>query len=266
MRSHTTKEVCAVIVSYNPESILEDNIKSLLPQVGRCLIVDNGSSVRTPLEEYQKKYGVIVHYLQKNMGIAYALNVGLQYCVKNGFALMLSMDQDTVLNKNAVYVLLECMTNSGSASVGINWDNKIKKNQYVKYLITSGNLVKTFAAQQIGGYDNKLFIDSVDFDFSLRLVDAGYKLMKVAKAKAIHNLGNRQGDSNYITHSVNRYAYIYRNHFYLCRKYIINHPLFVFKKNIILLIDLIQILLFDKDRILKIKILKESYCEYKKML
>ena len=40
-------DICAVIVTYNPDSSFEQNVRALLPQVGKLVIVDNQSSSAT---------------------------------------------------------------------------------------------------------------------------------------------------------------------------------------------------------------------------
>ena len=259
------KDICAVIVSYNPTAILLRNIESLLKQVSRVLVVDNGSTDTKFLTKVEEEYAISMIKLKINTGVAYALNQGLSWCIKNSYKLMLTMDQDTILSDNAVLELLKAMHRFDAQSVGINWDKTMKKDEEVSYLITSGNLVFSDIASEVGGYDDQLFIDSVDFDFSLRLSDYGYKMIKVTKAIAEHQIGERQEGSNYTTHSVNRYYYIYRNHFYLTRKYWQGHKLFCLKKHMALAMDFIEILLKDTDRCEKIKMLRRGYLAAKSM-
>ena len=108
----------------------------------------------------------------------------------------------------------------------------------------------------IGGYDEKLFIDSVDFDFSLRLLDRGYKLVKVANATANHVIGEGEEKRflffkvKYYTHSKERYYYISRNHFYILNKYK-RHVMFCIKKRISFAIDMLRIIVVDDKRMEK---------------
>lgn len=262
----TKDNICAIIVSYNPTQIILDNINSLCPQVDYVLVIDNGSEKKEHLERIKEKFNVNIMYLHENKGIAGALNKGIEWCALKGYLLVLTMDQDTILDDNAVSEMLIAMSNTGAHSVGINWDGTARKDEDVRYLITSGNLVLLESVLSIGGFDEQLFIDSVDFDFSLRLSDCGYKMLKAAKAKAKHQLGEIQGESNYTTHSVWRYYYIYRNHFYLTKKYWKNHKVFCLRKQLALVYDLINILLRDKEKSDKIKMLKRGYRDAKSML
>ncbi len=253
------EEICAVIVTFNPEKVFLENVHSLRKQVGMVIVVDNGSTKCEYLEAASREFCFDVLKLEGNHGIGYALNRGLQQCVEKGYPLMLTMDQDTVLGDNAVDEMLQVLNDTAAPSVGINWDGVIHKDKEVQYLITSGNLLQVDAAISIGGYDEKLFIDSVDFDFSLRLSERGGNMIKVTKAKARHQLGERQGEKGYITHSKERYYFIYRNHFYLIRKYWKKHKLFLLKKNMALFWDLILILLKDEEKKEKLCMIKKGY-------
>ena len=258
------KDICAVIVSYDPGSILLDNIEALLPQVHRCILVDNGSHNDEIVKEAEERYGVEVIELGENKGIAFALNVGLEYCVKNEFPMFLSMDQDTVLEPDAVDHLAKALIEEGAVSAGINWDRSISKDKSVEYLITSGNLVLVEAAKSIDGFDASLFIDSVDFDFCLRLRDKGYKIVKVADAGARHNLGDETGSGRFRTHSAFRWYYISRNHFYIIKKHGSRHRLFCLKKRAAFLKEMIMLAMWDKERGAKFKALLQGYRDYKR--
>ena len=257
------RDICAVIVSYNPEPLLLENIEALLPQIHRCLVVDNGSTEQTVLQEAKRKYGIDVIELGENKGIAFALNVGLEYCAQKGYPLVLTMDQDTVLFTNAVECLLKAMLKEGAVSAGINWDRSISETKCVEYLITSGNLVTVEAAKSIGGFDEALFIDSVDFDFCLRLQDKGFTIVKVADAGAKHNLGEKTGSRWFRTHSAFRYYYISRNHFYILHKFEKSHRWFCIKKRIAFAREIVLLTLFDRERTSKYKALLQGYRDFK---
>lgn len=268
-RKYSSNDVCAVIVSYNPSAIMLENLTALIPQTGKCLIVDNGSQERDVLDSALDRLPAEAVFLGDNKGIGTALNKGLEYCRNHGYTLILTMDQDTVLKDGAVEALLKTMNESGAVSVGINWDDGIRTDTPVDYLITSGNLLQVEPVMALGGYDEELFIDSVDFDISLRLKDAGYTLLKVAAAGARHNLGETEGRKilglipcQYNTHSAARYFYISRNHYYLIDKYREKHRNFCRKKSIVFFVDRMKILLFDKERKEKIKAIRKGKKAY----
>ena len=148
----------------------------------------------------------------------------------------MTMDQDSRLKDNCVLSLLKGI-NDGFDSVGPNYDNKQISGDYkkVRFLITSGNLMTICALRSIGGFDGNLFIDSVDFDISLRLRKAGYRLAIVNDARMEHFIGERNTDNKgdeIFEHSVIRHYYIARNHYYILNKYFLFDPVFCIKKHI----------------------------------
>ena len=264
---YTREDICAVIVTYNPEAVFEEALAALTPQVAHVIAADNGSGGPGAAERLKRaeRAGAEIIRLGENKGIACALNRGAAEGRRRGYRLLLTMDQDTILAPDAAEELLKVLNTTEAQSVGINWDGKAEKDEEVSYLITSGNLVTAEAVEQVGGYDEALFIDSVDFDFSLRLADYGYKMIKAAKARAVHRLGETQDGGRYATHSVERYYYIYRNHFYLIRKYRKGHRGFCLKKQAALGLDLGRILLFDRERKDKFRMLAKGYRDSKKI-
>ena len=271
MYSYSIDDICAVIVTYNPDiDVLKKNIESLSKQVNHCLIVDNGSQM--DFEVDCQNNWITKLCLNENKGIAYALNEGLKYCTENGYKLLLSMDQDSILYEEAVNELL-VVINRGVDSAGINWDNRCEEDKEVEFLITSGNLLKTEALNTINGYDTNLFIDSVDFDVSLRLKDAGYKLVKVYRARATHEIGviNKKAKLlgiipiKYYSHTPERYYYISRNHYYILKKFNKTHSIFCIKKRIHFIIDIIKLILIDTEKRKKITAIKKGKKVYHKL-
>lgn len=240
-------DVFAVMVTYNPDRSVIDNVAALLNQVAEVLIIDNGSNVQTMgyLIEISKKERVSIIYNNNNKGIAYALNQGLAEAKSKNFKLFLTIDQDSTLHKNCIESMIKVMNdNDGLISVGPNYHNKgpIANDVYneVDVLISSGNLTYTDLAVSSGGYTNKLFIDSVDFDFSLTLKQNGGKLARVYDARMDHKLGElievRISKLHFFLtmHSPLRHYYMYRNHYYIMKKFIYKYPKFCIKKELVM--------------------------------
>jgi rhamnosyltransferase len=104
----------------------------------------------------------------------------------------------------------------------------------VSYAITSGNLVRVSVFDQVGLYDEGLFIDCIDFDFCLRLRHAGYAIYRVPAALMRHQLGDPVEVPSalrryYALHSPLRRYYMYRNFMYLAERYLLEFPFFIVK-------------------------------------
>ena len=92
----THQDVCAVIVAFNPSERLLENVAALRPQVAEVVVVDNASSPST-LQDIQEveKCGAKVFYNEENLGIAAALNIGVNYALEQGYAWIATFDQDS---------------------------------------------------------------------------------------------------------------------------------------------------------------------------
>ena len=257
--------VLGIIVLFHPdlaEAMI--NIKSLKEQVEKVLIIDN-----TPIES-KVDYdffddGIICISNGENLGLAYALNQGLDYAQKNNFRYYITVDQDTCLSESAVHNMLKVFEKSKAVgSVGAHYSGKSTKLNKVQFLITSGNLTSTEVSKSVGGYNNDLFIDSIDFDFSLKIRQAGFHLYLAAGAVMHHKIG----ESHYIKllffkikiqiHSIQRYYYISRNHYYILKKYGKFFKVFCFKKRIIFFWEKVKLFLFHPDKAQKFAEIKRG--------
>ena len=283
-------KVAAIIVSYNPDKNLLDSVNLLISQVEKIIIVDNGSR-----EEKRKDISSIkdidnerieIIFNEENLGIATALNIGVREALKQGFNWILTMDQDSKASKDMVEKMFEVYNNidekerKSILSIFPNFVDKriqsIEENsvmntyEYVDADITSGNLVKAEVFDKVGFFDDSLFIDLVDTDFCMRLNEKNIKMIKVRDAILYHSLGESQsvksifGKFNTSNHSALRRYYMTRNRFYIWEKYkdlnsfTLNRDKKLFKK------EFIKIILGEKDKVNKIKMVFKGYKDYKK--
>lgn len=255
---YSSKDVCSVIVSYNDASRIENNIRLLQADGATVVVVDNGSNPETvaQLLELRQKYGITLIQNKDNWGIAAALQQGLDFAYAHHYKLLLTLDQDSSLCQGSLEEMIRVLNEDQSiASVGPVYDLKDvaateKPPQYVDYLITSGSLTKVNQAVCIGGFDEELFIDGVDFDFSLNLRQNGYKLAIAPGAHLKHTIGEIYKvktplcNISISIHSPLRYYYMIRNHIVLRKRYQRNFALFFFKKDIAMIVDLFRVRLF----------------------
>lgn len=283
-------KVAAIIVSYNPDKNLLDSVNLLISQVEKIIIVDNGS-----IEEKRKDISSIkdidnerieIIFNEENLGIATALNIGVREALKQGFNWILTMDQDSKASKDMVEKMFEVYNNidekerKSILSIFPNFVDEriqsIEENsvmntyEYVDADITSGNLVKAEVFDKVGFFDDSLFIDLVDTDFCMRLNEKNIKMIKVRDAILYHSLGESQsvksilGKFNTSNHSALRRYYMTRNRFYIWERYkdlnsfTLNRDKKLFKK------EFIKIILGEKDKVNKIKMVFKGYKDYKK--
>lgn len=192
--------VAAGIVLYNPEwGRLKENINSVFPQVDMLVLVDNGSDNICEVESYCTKYPeqIVLIKNNKNEGIAKALNQIIEFCSKKGAEWVLTLDQDSVCSDNFIKQMLPYTRRDNIGIIcpavcdrndkyGKKYNSEI---DYVPLCITSGSLINTEIWERIGGYDEKMFIDMVDFEYCMRLKKEGFVIVRVNSACLLHECG-----------------------------------------------------------------------------
>lgn len=253
-----TEDICAVIISFNGIDKILNTIDALVNQVGFIYIVDNGSDqiILEVIEKHTFLYdNVFLFKINENMGIGKALNIGLHEAKKLNCKWLLTMDQDSISNENMIFEFQKSSKENPSImcftpNININNNNENKSNAFVDYAITSGNLINIKVFDIIGLYNEELFIDNVDIEFSLRLKASDIKMLRVSNAGMQHELGDSVNypkliSKFYAKHSALRRYYMTRNLFFLIKKYLSKYPLFIIKLSILQVILYLLILFFD---------------------
>lgn len=225
--------IIAGVVTYNPEiPLLQKNLSALLELVDQVILVDNCSVNLNDIKlvvEYVDRITLIENH--SNMGIACALNEIMEKAIDHGYSWVLTMDQDSIAPDNLISEYEKYLDSSVGILCPIIYDRN-KKQKPMIYLgtheiiecITSGSLVNVSAWQKVNGFDEKLFIDGVDFDFCERLRKAGYRILEVGTIILSHAIGNITmrkflfWDVSVKNHSAFRKYYIARNTIYLAKK------------------------------------------------
>ena len=228
------QEICAGIVTFNPNILLLiENINSIRGQFEELIIVDNGSENIEEIEEIAKEKKVILIRNSANYGIAKALNQLMEVGESLGYKWLLSLDQDSVcpteyyetvmpfFKVENIGIVAPVVNDRDTGIIGHRPNNDFLE---VKTCITSGACIPISVWKVIGGYDEKMFIDSVDFDFCYRLRKKGYKIIQIKSLKIQHSVGDVNKKRFFFTHinirehSAFRYYYIAQNRMYYPRK------------------------------------------------
>lgn len=259
--------IYAGIVSYNPEiTRLEQNIKAIIGQVEKVVIFDNGSINQKEVYRLSNEKTVILSS-EKNLGIAAALNYLMKYCEDNNILWMLSLDQDSICPSNYVIDMMPYLSldkKIGIVAPVINDRNigivgHLPKEKYmnVNTCITSGAFVRVDIWKCVNGYDEYMFIDSVDFEFCYKVRKLGYKIIQIRDVQLVHELGNSKKCKflfwkiSINGHSAFRKYYISRNNIY----YPLKHKLWLhlIRGNLRNLFLLITVMLYEADKQEKIQ-------------
>ncbi|HAT4202276.1 TPA: glycosyltransferase family 2 protein [Clostridium perfringens] len=282
-------KVCCVVVTYNIGKKFYECFDSVINQVEFVVIVDNGSDKETinVLKGLESQSNVKVIYNFENLGIATALNKGVKYAIKNKYEWILTMDNDSRATTNMVSSMLEWYKELGNKNNVVSifpeyiekYSIKDKENcfsklcdykfQYISFDNTSGNLVKSSVFEKIGLFREDFFIDSVDHDFCLRIKKNNYKLAKIKGVKLLHSLGNTK-TINLLGKRVNCSNHSALRRYYITRNRCIMRKLYKYDKEYIkydrktFLNENIKILLFEKDKLNKIKMSLRGYKDYRR--
>lgn len=184
-------EVVAGIVLYNPDiDILKKNIFILKKMVSKIIIYDNTEyKDGKNLEKQLKNDSTIYISENKNLGIAYALNKIMEKAKELNSKWCFSFDQDSKIPEN---IYSEYSKYFDDNNLGIlcsqfidhrrkfmKVDSTNENFTEVKKCITSASCTRVDVWEKVGKYDDKLFIDLVDNDFSKRVFYEGYKIYRV---------------------------------------------------------------------------------------
>lgn len=239
-----SKNICAVIVTYQPNvEILRALVGVLAGQVGAILIVDNTGCDDSFPDVVPSVGEVHVLVQARNIGLAAAQNVGIEWAKAHAFRYVLLMDQDSTPSDDMVSVLLRALdTLSASqkvAAVGPAFHdlredraapfvrighlfNRKLWCQYEQQLITcdfligSGMLIPLDVIDAVGCMNSELFIDNVDLEWSFRVRAMGYLLYGVCAASMHHRLGDARrrlpfGFGHIVVHRPERLYFMMRN-------------------------------------------------------
>lgn len=247
--NYTVANWGVVIVTYNPDvKQLEEKIEQLVKCSENIIIVNNGHS----LELFQFPQSQVIN-LDKNMGIAYAQNLGAKFLRDKSIEKIFFLDQDSDISEEFFYQMLltwdevqQIDSHLGMLSPrvidknfkttqkltilnssGMNQSVFTGKHSIIKdtFPISSGILVATDVYFAVGGETSELFIDFVDYDLNLKLKSSGYNIYSTNNAAIYHSIGKKTvrnffGKKIYPTnHAIFRDYYFVRNAIYLSRKY-----------------------------------------------
>ncbi len=263
--------LAGVVILYNPDEKVINNILSYIDYVERLYLIDNSDIVDKDIINKLKCIKKVQYiYNGENLGISISLNKILRFINKK-YKYLLTMDQDSYFKKLYIerYVkqikFLE-KNNIISLSLNLKITNIKEKSdvtwKYVNYCMTSGNIINVSKFLEIGGFDEDLFIDEVDHEICYRLNKLGYKIVMFKTGIYMeHSLGQRKKFIGfyYREHNYQRVYYIIRNKLKIANKYKsvrVRYYLSIVKK-------ILKILFLESDKIKKIKSVKMAIYDYK---
>lgn len=249
--------VAAVVSSFNPGPELVENVKALMEQVDRVTVVDDGSTrdVSEVLDALKDNGATIVR-LERNSGIAAALNAGIRAELAAGnVQWILTMDQDSRLGPGYVDHALETAASStdpgtvGMVSAESHNGAAVKlyapasSEPEVFDPMQSGSLIRAEIFRKAGLLDEGLFIDCVDSEFNARLRGHSFRLLAGRGCDLLHSLGESRPmrilgwhaaigtkKLSVYYHAPFRVYYMSRNNLVLAKRYALTQPRWVLSR------------------------------------
>jgi rhamnosyltransferase len=269
--------ICAVMVTFFPDSGAVERARLIVHQVGAVIVVDNGSG---------PEHEDILHTLSRiprltllqndtNVGLATALNQGVRWAKNHGFEWVLLFDQDSTPLDSMVSELSHiCLALGREASTTLIGSNFVDVNSGrawlnspddpnrswvdTKTMTTSGTLMPISAFHTLGPFRSDLFVDLVDMEYSLRAKSRGFSVVASVRPLMLHTVGAKKRrrllwrtvwPSN---HPPQRRYLMARNSVLLIREYGARDPTWALATVSALVKSLILVLLYEDSRLSKL--------------
>lgn len=276
------------IVTYNPNLEKLNNALNVYKKLNLSVnIYDNGSKNYTQLKKMSIKFSNIYIITEnKNLGIAYALNKNFALSKKHGLKWVITFDQDSVITEEFLKkYLVDISKLSTDSQIAIICTKVLDKNtgkiifgkgtHYERIkdpqnIITSGSCIRVSSWENIDKFNDELFIDFVDTDFQERILLNGFKIVRCNNIVLVHEIGKTTDKKigPFIIHCSNhnsfRRYYMVRNRLFFYRKYYGYFP--YIGALIRLSLGTLKIVLFEKEKKLKVYAFLKGWRDYRKLM
>ncbi|MCK5665528.1 MAG: glycosyltransferase family 2 protein [Thiotrichaceae bacterium] len=275
--------ISGVVVLYHPDVSVVSNIQSYIDYIDRLYVVDNSTVVNAKIVAQIKNNNKCVYVNDnENLGLALALNVGAEMAMADAAEWLLTMDQDSRFEEGALLQMIQWLNEQAEAEVGAGIyvyikgvtnigiispvHNTARSSENVSddvveatLAMTSGNLLNLAAFKTIGPFREDFFIDYIDFEYCLRLNNAGYKILIYGKGVLQHRLGEPEQvrflwfDVLYMNHNRVRRYYITRNRLKIIKEYWRTQPVYCLKDVKYFISSWLKIVCLDENAVAKQK-------------
>jgi rhamnosyltransferase len=197
--------VIAVVPAYHPDDRFHVRLSALAAQVDRVIVVDDGTGADPGgVFERVAESGVTVRRLERNSGIATALNTGVREALADGATHVVNLDQDTVLPSGYVATALDVFERANRVTnIGIVCVDAVNGSPalptwvspegfgLVPEAIQTGFVISRACLETAGLFEERLVIDCVDTEYCLRVRDRGFRIAVAKGTDVRHALGRR---------------------------------------------------------------------------
>ena len=198
-------EISLVMVNYNSKAVIGNSLKNLVG-IKDVVIVDNASSDDS-VAFIRKSYpGVRLISMDRNKGFGSGINTGIKSC-NTKYTLVVSPDTElTQESLKQLYYEAERHDNTAIVAPSLivpGHGSEIWVRGYSETLHSKASfkadgafctwfisgavmLCNTAMFNDIGGFDEKIFLYNEDLDLSIRMQQAGFSMIYLPQVEAVH--------------------------------------------------------------------------------
>lgn len=195
----SVNKIGAVVVLYHPARQEYENIRDYCSSLDELILIDNSEQSSESI--VQKVFGDIkaceIKYLfsDGNLGLCGGMNKGMRIAFEDGCDWCYTNNPDSRFGNDLTSIYKKILLNEQDPNIAIvgpqySYDRRnLKKGKgvyEVEWLMMSGCLVNVSLFLQVGGFDERLFLDGLDVEFCLRLKQKGYRVLECREAVLIH--------------------------------------------------------------------------------
>jgi GT2 family glycosyltransferase len=221
----------AVVIVTFEETPDSDLLATLPGKVDHLVVVDNSetSESQTRVRERCGALTIPCSLIQtgENLGVAKAVNAGIRRARALGCELVFLLDGDAKVEPGYFQSqrnLLETLERQSNLAVGAvvpivtdadpSSDPPSVSRDWtvVQSIITSGTLARISTIDAVGGFNESLFVEGVDFDFAARLRASGRSLVRINRVLVRQPFGAPVRPAGWLDRSMER---LYSGFYYL---------------------------------------------------
>jgi rhamnosyltransferase len=238
--------------------------------------VDNGSpdGAQDPLGIISSYPEIVILRNGRNLGLPAALNIGMHWAQDNDFEMVVLFDQDSTVTDSFVEDILKTYReHPRREDVGIvaplyvsrqtggimPMSPRLLKKGILVSTMTSGALIPIAIFKRFGGFVEQLFIDLLDYEYSLRLRSQGLIIVQSSNARLFHGPGfpttRKLPGGLHITlqnHKAERVYYFMRNRVWITIRHGRSFPSIYFRNLIGQLYLVMTIVMFEQEGLKKL--------------
>lgn len=279
--------VVGAVVTYNPGPELAAHLAALRGQVAHLVIVDNGSANAGDVQRACAQAGGELVANDSNLGIAAALNQAAARAAALGADWLATFDQDSLVPEGAIAQLLAAArahprperigiiaTTHADRGTGRPYHHRSdvlaegEGWRELRTTITSGSLVRCTALRQLGGFEERLFIDCVDHALSLGMRRQGWLVAEAPGVAMAHSMGASRvhrvlGRATVATHhSPLRRYYMTRNHLEVFGRNLLFDPVLSVRVLATVAAGMVFVLLLEEQRGAKLRAMLQGVFDF----